>query len=186
MDKILDARAGVAAIYYLVAGAEGEEFVEHLYGLIDGAHARIRAKVASTVLEHAACRNYARPLLLKRYFDIWIGLVVLEANVEARLVALDERVLEEERLAHRIRERVVHFRDPVDDLADPVALQRPGLTLPVAAHPAAEALRLADIDDLAAVVLHEVHAGPVGQVLEGRFELWGHARNCRFESPTRR
>src|SRR5207244_4808984 len=48
------------------------------------------------------------------------------------------------------------------------------LLLPVAPDPVPEALRLADVDDLAAGVLHEVHAGSIGQVLEGRLELRGH------------
>ena len=60
-----------------------------------------------------------------------------------------------------------------------------GLLLPVAAHAAAQALRLADVQHLAPRVLHQVHAGAVGQVGEGRLELGGHAPIVGQPGPTR-
>ena len=49
------------------------------------------------------------------------------------------------------------------------------LLLPVRADAVAQALRLADVDDVAAGVLHEVDAGLVGQLGEGGCEFGGHA-----------
>src|SRR4029077_11508988 len=60
--------------------------------------------------------------------------------------------------------------------SDEVLLEAGGLLLPVAAHAVAQALRLADVQHASARILHEVHAGPVGQLPEDRLELWGHGR----------
>ena len=49
------------------------------------------------------------------------------------------------------------------------------MLLPVASNPVAEALRLAHVHDVAPGVAHEVDAGSVGQLLEGRLEVGGHA-----------
>jgi len=62
----------------------------------------------------------------------------------------------------------------ISEIPDPVDLADRRRLLPVAPDAAPEALRLADVQDLAARVLHEVHAGSVGQVGEGRPELGGH------------
>ena len=161
------------------AGPEREEAPDEVHRLVDAAGRRVRPEIAAAVVDELPGALDAREVVGHGDLDVGVALVVLEADVEARLVALDEGGLEEQRLAHRVDDRVVDLGDPVDDLADPVALHRPGLLLPVAAHAAAQALGLADVDDLPALVLHEVHAGPVGQVLEGRFELGGHERNCR-------
>src|SRR6476661_2250418 len=48
------------------------------------------------------------------------------------------------------------------------------LLLPVAANALPEALGLADVHDIAPAVLHQVHAGTIGQSLECGVELRGH------------
>jgi hypothetical protein len=50
-----------------------------------------------------------------------------------------------------------------------MALHRAGGLLPVAPDAVTEALRLADVDDLAARVAHEVDAGSIRELLEGGF-----------------
>ena len=161
------------------AGAKREEAPDQVHRLVDRRCRRIRPEVATAVVDELPGALDAREVVGHRDLDVGVALVVLEPDVEPRLVALDELGFEEQRLADRVRQGVVDLRDAVDNLPNAMAFHRAGLLLPVAPHPAAQALGLADIDDLPARVLHEVHAGPVGQVLEGGFELWGHEWNCR-------
>ena len=158
------------------AGPEREEPPDQVHRLVDGAGRRVRPEVAAAVVDELAGPLDTREVVGQRDLDVRVALVVLEADVEARLEALDEVDLEEQRLADRVGHRVLDVRDPVDDGPDPVALGRAALLLPVAADAVAQALGLADVEDVAAAVLHEVDAGAVGQVLEGRLEGGGHNR----------
>src|SRR5206468_10317171 len=114
-----------------------------------------------------------------RDLDVWIALVVLEPDVEARPVTLDQVHLEEEGLRDRVGLRHLDVDDPVDDAPDSMDLAGGGLLLPVRPDAVAQALRLADIDDVAALVLHEIDARLVEQLGEGGFELRGHATIVR-------
>ena len=102
----------------------------------------------------------ARVVLVERDREVRVGLVVAQADVEARLVALDEVVLGQQRLGLGGHEQEVDLVDAVDHLdraaRDPVG--------EVAGDALADRLRLADVDDLARVVVEQVDAGPVGQV----------------------
>jgi len=88
--------------------------------------------------------------------------------VVARLVGLDEVVLEQDGLELVVRGHEVDGLDLVD--------QRHGLAVPraapdeIGADPALQIPRLADVDDLPLGVLVHVHAGAVRQLLEPRFE----------------
>jgi hypothetical protein len=110
-----------------------------------------------------------------RDLDERVALIVLEPDVVSRAVALDEVDLEQERLADRVGHRVLEVGDPIDDAADELALTAACLLLPVAPDAVAQALGLTHIDHRPAGVLHQVHAGPVGQSRERGFEVGGHA-----------
>ena len=93
-------------------------------------------------------------------FDVRVGLVVAQQDVEARLVLLDEIVFKCERFLLVIDEDVVdvaRFRD-----------QRAGLDVrqlvfvEIAANARPEHLRLADVDDFSRGVLVQIHAGAEG------------------------
>ena len=140
----------------------------------------VRPEVAAAVVGQPAGALDPREVVGERDLDVRVALVVLEPDVEARLEALDQVRLEEQRLGDRVGLGDLEVGDPVDGLADlvvPAAGAR-RLLLPVAADAAAQALRLAHVQHLALGVLHQVHAGPVGQVGEGRVELGGHASDC--------
>ena len=92
-----------------------------------------------------------------RELDVGVGLVVAQQDVEARLVLLDEVVLERQRLFFVVDQDVIdvaRFRD-----------QRSGLYVgqlvlgKVAADAIAQALGLADVDDAARGVLVQIYAG---------------------------
>jgi hypothetical protein len=83
-------------------------------------------------------------------------LVVAQHDVEARLVLLDELVLEEQRLLLGVRQQHLEVaEDVVEDLHESA---RVGLR-EVRPHTGPEVHRLADVDDLAGLVPHEVAAG---------------------------
>ncbi len=146
------------------AGPEREQPADEVHRFVDARRRGVRPEVAAAVVDELARPLDPRELVAQGHLDVRIALVVLEPDVEPRPVALDEVGLEEERLGDRIRLGDLDVDDPVDDAPDPVDLAAGRLLLPVRAHAVAQALRLADIDDVAPGVLHEVDAGPVGQL----------------------
>ena len=100
-----------------------------------------------------------------------VGLVVDQADVVARLVLLDQVVLEEERLLLVGDEQGVEVGDPLAQEGQVEAAVVGGGE--VAADAGAQALGLADVEDCAAVVLEEVDAGVVGEACELLGEIGG-------------
>ena len=93
-----------------------------------------------------------------------VGLVVLEQDIVARTVALDELLLQNQRLRFGVRDDQGDIMDQRDhDLdAEGVVCGR----LEVGAHPLAEGLGLADVEDVAGNAPELVHPRSVRQVLE--------------------
>jgi hypothetical protein len=156
------------------AGSEREQPTYEVHRLVDARCRRVRPEVPAPVVRQLPRPLDPREVVVERDLDVRVALVVLEPHVERRLEALDQVALEEERLADGIRHRVLEVLDSIDHGSDQVLLEAGGFLLPVAAHAVAQALRLADVQHAAACVLHQVHAGPVGQLLEDRLELGGH------------
>ena len=105
--------------------------------------------------------------------DERVGLVVLEVGVEERSVLVDEVLLQHERLVLVLHHEVVEAVDLVDQKRDLRALV---LVVHVLAHAGAQLLRLAHVDDLAGLVLPQVHARQRGhgvQLLLDALELGG-------------
>ena len=159
------------------ARPEREQPPDEVHRLVDRGRRRIRPEVAAAVLDELPRPLDPREVVGHRDLDVRVALVVLEPDVEPRPEPLDQVRLEEERLADRVGQGVLDVDDLVDDGPNAVALERPQPRplLPVAPDAAAEALRLADVHDVASGVAHEVDAGSIGQLLEGRLELGSHA-----------
>ena len=115
-----------------------------------------RPEVAVAVLDDLARRQDARPGMLGGDFDAEITLVVLEANVVARLVLLDQIVFEDQRFLVVARDQSFDIGDPPHQKLDLRALV--GM-IEVGAHPRPQILGLADVDDLAASFAHQINAG---------------------------
>ena len=165
------------------AGPEREQPPDEVHRLVDARRRGVRPEVPTAVVDELARPLDAREVVGEGDLDVRIALVVLEADVEARLEPLDQVGLEEQRLADAVDLGDLDVGDPVDDAPDPVAFaHRRRLLLPVAAHAMAQALGLADVQHVAAGVLHQVHARSIGQALEGRFEFGGHAPDARARS----
>jgi len=153
-----------------IAGSEREDPADEVHRLVHAARRGVRPEVAAAVGRELARPFNPREILGQGDLDERVALVVLEPDVVARPVALDQVDLEQQRLADRVRHRVFQVRDLVDDAPDQVDLTAGGLLLPVASHPVPQALRLADVQNRPARVLHQVHAGPVRQSFEDGFD----------------
>ena len=128
---------------------------------VDDAIGEIRWKIWTvidgTIAPQPARHVDARVALGRRELDVGIALVVAQQNVIARLLLLDEVVFERQRFAF------VGDGDVLD--IDCLAKQAAGLGIfggaveEVGAHPGAQVLGLADVNDLALGVLVEIYAG---------------------------
>ena len=148
------------------ARADRERAQQQVEGLADRVGVGVRTEVADALALLAAHDHGAWPLLVERHREERVRLVVLQPDVEPRPVLLDEVVLEEERLD------LVADLDPLDGLRGLHHLARPRQQRvrrgEVVRQPAAQALRLADVDDAAVRVLELVRAGCVGDGAGGR------------------
>ena len=105
--------------------------------------------------------------------DGGVALVVLEADVESRLVFLDEVVFEEERLCFALDHDGVDIGDvlPQEEVLGGVVAGGE-----VTLGPRAQALGLTHIDDRILKILPQIHAWDIGEVVEFALQLVGHCR----------
>ena len=155
-DVVLQARPRMIAVQVDLARRNQKVAVNEIDDAIRQAGREVRAEVERAVLAQAARDVHARIALAHGQLDVGIGFVVAQQNVVARLLLLDEVVLERERFLLVVDHDVVEI--------DGLAQQRAGLGVlrrafeKIRAHPRAQVLGLADIDDLALGVLVEIHA----------------------------
>ena len=95
--------------------------------------------------------------------DEGVALIVLEVRIEKRAVLVDEVLLQHERLVLVVDDEVV---EGVDGLHEQGNLRAVVLEVHVLAHARPQLLGLADVDDLAAGVFPQVHAGLGGHCLQ--------------------
>ena len=120
--------------------------------------------VGVAVLGGAAHHVQPRVLLRERELQVRVVLVVAQPHVVGRLVALDQVVLERERLHLAVGDDELEVRD-LPDQARLVLLGR-ARRLEVGAHPVAQHAGLADVQHLARGVLEQVDARPARQLRE--------------------
>ncbi len=167
------------------AGPEREEAPDEVHRLIDAGGRGVRAEVAAAVSGQLPGALDAREVVGQGDLDERVALVVLEPHVEARLEALDEVGLEEQRLAHGVGQGDLDIDDTVKGGLDPQGHLAGAALLPVGAHAAAQALRLADVQDAPPGIAHEVDARLVRQVGQDRGELRGHRAIVGHDRPRR-
>ncbi len=119
-----------------------------------------RSGVVGPVLPHAPGNHRAGVGLVDREPDVGIGLVVAKQDVVARLVSLDQIVLERQRFAFGIGDDELHVMDRCPHLVQP-RIEIAGI-LEVTPHAVAKRTRLADIDRRSGDILVEVDAGAGG------------------------
>ena len=168
LDVVVEARLELAGLDVALgeverARAELEEVLDGLQDELHVLHVGVGAEVLRAVLFDAARGEDAREALVLDA-DVGVGLVVPEVDVVARLEALDEVVLEDQRLGLGVGDDDLDVLDLGDEDAQPLV----GGTrlLEVAPHAAAEVLRLADVEHRALGVFVLVDAGAGGEVGE--------------------
>ena len=159
LDVVVEARdPGVAPGLRPLARPELEHTVQDVERLAYLFRVGVRPEVDGVAPVPLAREHDARKGVGDRHGDVRKRLVVPQPHVERRPVALHEVLLEVERLRLALRHDHLEPVDPPDQLLDPRA--RVAAAVPVAADAGPERLRLADVEDLVAVVAEEVHPGP--------------------------
>ena len=145
-----------------VAGADRVEVAHHGYGGVCHADVGVRAEAHRAIVGGAALDADAGEGLMADD-DLGIGLVVLEKDVVAGLMLLDEGVLEDKGLSFGAHDDVLD----TTDLAHQKAGLRAGyVALEVATDAATQVLRLPDVDDRALLADVLVAAGGFGECRE--------------------
>ncbi len=149
------------------ASANRKYLLDQLQRRVHNAPTAERAEIARAVGGHLAGRVEAREAVLDVHFDEGVVLEVTQLHVVARLQLLDEPRLGQQRLqlraehacldrTHRLQQ-AVHFTRVAERLAV------------IRGQPILQALRLADVDHLAVLVLHQVDARLAGKALPPRW-----------------
>ena len=156
LDVVVEAgAAGAAAGLGPLAGAELEQLAEQVERLPHPLGAGEGAEVGAVRAVLLAGEVDPRVLLVEADADVGVGLVVAQADVEARPVALDEALLGQQRLRLGGGDEGV---DAVDPGGHPRAAGGE-----VVGDAFADRARLADVEQLAVAAVEEVDAGRVGQ-----------------------
>ena len=160
--------AGLRAL----ARPEAEDAVEHVERLAHLLRVRVRPEVDDPAPVPLAREHDARVVVLDGDRDVRERLVVPQPDVERRPVALDERLLEMERLRLAAGDDHLEVGDPAGEVGDAAAALS---GLEVGAYAGPQRLGLADVEHLALGVTEEVDARLGGQGLQPRLERVGHA-----------
>ncbi len=157
----------------------GEEPVQQIEGFVGLPRRGVGTEVAAAILDNAAGRDDPGPFLVGD-LQVGIRLAVFQHDVVLRQVALDQLVFENQRFGRGIGADDLE----IDDMRDQLARLRivPALRLEVGAHAIAQRDRLADVDDAAILVLHQIDAGlgrqraqSAGKIGTGGFSGHGYA-----------
>ena len=156
MDVVLQAGLRVVAREVDLAGGHQEVPVDEVHQAVRQVGREVGAEVGGAVLAQAP-RDVDARVLLAGQLDVGVGLVVAQQDVEARLVLLDQVVLERQRFLLVVDQDVVD----VARLGDQGAGLDVGQALvgEVAAHARAQVLGFADVDNGAVRVLVQIDAG---------------------------
>ena len=172
---------GPPAVEGLLAGADAEDLVDERRGLAAQAGGDVGPAVGVAVLRRAPHDVEPRVLLGQGELQVGMVLVVAEQDVVARLVPLDEVVLEGEGLHLGVGDDQVE----VGDLGDHGPLVRvPGARgLEVGADAVPQHAGLAHVEDPPLRVLEEVDAGPRGEAVELLARLIRQSIIVSFDTP---
>ena len=156
LDLVLQAGPGARREHAVGAGAQREGALQGVERAVDRRGRGEGAEILVGRIAHAAVLGELRPFGILADDDIGKRLVVAQQHVEARPEALDQVVLEQQRLGLAAGDRELHGpgrRHHADQA------RRQAGRLGVGGDPAAQRARLADIEDLAVGADHAIDAG---------------------------
>ena len=161
-DLVLQARPVAVIEHRVPAGAQLKVTVDHPQGL-PGRRSRVEGtKVARAVLAHMPHHLHPGVLMLGIDAQTEVLLVVLPDDVEARLVTANQLALQKQRLFFGARDHGLQIGQQLPEQMHKGAVVARAL-LKVGGHPRAQALGLANVDDLSARALHQIDAGLLRQ-----------------------
>ena len=146
---------------FQVAGAEFEgplEMLDSFFELIDAGERAIEFDAFGA---RDAGDVDAGIIIVERDHEIWIGLVIDEADVEARLDVFDEAILGQKRLDFAFGLEVFEIHHVLDHLR--LEVLQPGAGLKIGADAVAQGGCFAHINHPTLVVLHQVNTGAFGK-----------------------
>ncbi len=108
LDLVFDARPRAVAEDRVGAGAQRKDFADDVDGLAQSVGRAERAEVAAAVLDDAAGDGDSRPGVIGD-LGAQVRFVVLQADVVARLVLLDQVVFEDQRFFFTARDQRVEI-----------------------------------------------------------------------------
>ena len=171
-DLVQQAGARAVLEHRVLAGAQAEHALQQLDALAHRVGVRERAEMAVALLFRPAVEAQAREGVPGDH-QVGVGLVVAEQDVVARREALDEIVLEQQRLGLRARGGDLDARHLRHHHLDARAQ---ALLLEVGADALFQVAGLADVEHLAGVPEHPVDARKVGQSGDERFRFEHHGQ----------
>ena len=149
------------------AGARLVEFAAEVQQGVHRRHVAVRPEIDRPALAALPRLEDARQIL-RSHRNARVRLVVLEQHVVVRLVALDEVVLEQQRVLLRLHH---HVADVADAGHEEPCLARLLLLVEVRAHAPLQVLCLADVDNRSAFIEVLVAARRFGEVVHDAFEV---------------
>ena len=162
IDLVL--QTGTAAIpeKAILALSDQKQLLQQIERLAHRAGIGERSEVTPLAGTRAAMETQAWELMIKVSVDIGIALVVTQHHVVTRSQFLDEIAFKDQRFSLVGGDRDLDPRDMDDHRRD---LDRmAGLAIEILADALAQIARLADIDDLCALVQHAIDASVIGQL----------------------
>ncbi len=146
LDLVLQAGPGARREHAVGTGAQREGALQRVERAVDRSGRGERPEVLVAGLARAAVLGELRPFGVAADDDIGKRLVVAQQHVEARPEALDQVVLEQQRFGLAVGDREFHGRGRRHHPHQ--ARREPG-RLGIGRDPAAQRLRLADVENLA-------------------------------------
>ena len=159
IDLVQQAGARAVLEDRVLAGAQQEDLLQDLHRLLHRPCAGKRTEVLVLLVDCAAVIGHAR-IVAAGQLQVGIGLVVPEQNVEARLLRLDQVVLEQQGLGLAAHDGGLHARDAADHDTDARALV---VLLEIARDALLQVARLAHVEHGAVLVEITIHTGQVRQ-----------------------
>ena len=183
LHLVVEAGPRKRSVDFQVACAQLEILVDQFDRPPRIARRKERAEIQSAVFLDAPRDEDSRIRLVHRELQIRETLVILEMDVVARLVLLDQRGREDQRFHFVVGKDVFQAGD-FGNQAIRFWIQRAGF-LEVRPNPAPQGAGFADINDFAPVVLIDVYPGRSGQILQLFLQL-PHRHSPTPHSPQRR
>ena len=157
-DLIIDAGAPLADVGGKLSFAprNTERFFQRINDVVRDARAGIRSEILCTVGSARPRHHKARIFLPGRHLDIRIGLCILQKDIIARVVLLDQYILQRERLHLGVTEIEIKILHRTDHL---LGLDILFTVLKILRNAVLQLGGFADIDDRAGGVFHDIDAG---------------------------